>query len=135
MFVTSFTFESNSMAPCITLLVVFAAACYDSETWTPTRYVTAVEGKKKIQEYSRVLVENRNIEIYMAAERGFITKPSDTFDGQTKSFEDFQFDMQNTLTYTPMTARGEMERGAVPVMMTILERGGRMALDESKNRT
>jgi len=82
---------------------------------------------------SLVLVENLNVEIYMAAERGFIAKPSDTFDGQTKSFEDFQFDMQNTLTYTAMTARGEMERGAAQVMMTILERGGRMTLDESFN--
>ena len=82
---------------------------------------------------SLVLVEELNVEIYMAAERGSIAKPSDTFDGQTKSFEDFQFDMQNTLTYTAMTARGEMERGAAQVMMTILERGGRMTLDESKN--
>ena len=69
----------------------------------------------------------------MAAERGYIAKPSDTFDGQTKSFEDFQFDMQNTLTYTAMTGRGEMERGAAQVMITILDRGGRMSLEESKN--
>ena len=84
---------------------------------------------------SLVLVENLNVELYMAAERGFIAKakPSDTFDGQTKTFEDFQFHMQNTLTYTAMTARGGMERGAAQVMMTILERGGRMTLDESKN--
>ena len=82
---------------------------------------------------TQVLNVNPNIEIYMAAERGFITKPSDTFGGQTKSFEDFQFDMQNILTYTAMTARGEMERGAAQVMMTILDKGGRMTLDESKN--
>ena len=63
-----------------------------------------------------------NVTIYMAAKRGYIAKPSDTFDGQTKNFEDFQFDMQNTLTYTAMTGRGEMERGAAQVMMTILER-------------
>ena len=69
----------------------------------------------------------------MAAERGFVAKPSDTFDGQRKSFEDLKFDMQNTLTYTAMTARGEMERGAAQLMMTILIKGGRMTLDESKN--
>ena len=69
MFVASLTFESSSMAPCITLLVVFAAVCCDSEAWTPTRYVTAVEGKKKIQEYSRVLVENPNIEIYTEGQK------------------------------------------------------------------
>ena len=55
-----------------------------------------------------VLVENLTVEIYMAAERGFIAKPSGTFEGQTKSCGGFQFDMQNTLTYTAMTARGEM---------------------------
>ncbi len=64
MFVASFTFESTSMTPCITLLVVFAAAFCDSEAWIPTRYVTTVEGKKNIQEYSRALVENQNIAIY-----------------------------------------------------------------------
>ena len=69
----------------------------------------------------------------MAAERGYIAKPSDTFDGTTKSFEDFQFDMQNTLTYTAMTGRGKMERAAAQVMITILDRGGRMTLEESKN--
>ena len=64
----------------------------------------------------------------MAAERGYIAKPSDTFGGTTKSFEDFQFDIQNTLTYTAMTGRGEMERGAAQVMITILDAGGRMTV-------
>ena len=110
-----------------------AAVCGDSIPFDINEDTPAIETEQiqyRLRSDSKV---NLNVEIYMAAERGFIAKPSDTFDGQTKSFEDFQFDMQNTLTYTAMTARGEMERGAAQVMMTILERGGRMTLDESKN--
>ena len=101
-------------------------------THEATRAATTRDKKihRRLRSNSKV---NLNIEIYMAAERGSIAKPSDTFDGQTKNFGDFRFDMQNTLTYTAMTARGKMEHGAAQVMMTILDRRGRMTLDESKN--
>ena len=109
---------------------ILAAVCCDTTSLYEVKQLTRNKSDTVTIQRRLVLVENLNVEIYMAAERGFIAKPSDTFDGQTKSFEDFQFDMQKTLTYTQtytaMTARGEMERGAAQVMMTILERGGRM---------
>ena len=114
-------------------LAILAAVCCGTGSSHVTERSTRENRETNKIHRRQVLIENLNVEIYMVAERGFISKPSDTFDGQTKSFEDFQFDMQNTLTYTAMTARGEMERGAAQVMMTILERGGRMTLDESKN--
>jgi hypothetical protein len=70
----------------------------------------------------------------MAAEHGYIAKPSDTFYGTTKSFEDFQFDMQNTLTYTALTGRGESEQAAAQVMITIWNSGGRMILELGLHR-
>ena len=130
MFVASLTFDSSMSAILARLVFLATVTSTLAIAERPTTRETTTD--RTIQK-TQVLNVNPNIEIYMAAERGFITKPSDTFDGQTKSFEDFQFDMQNTLTYTAMTARGEMERGAAQVMMTILERGGRMTLDESKN--
>ena len=114
-------------------LAILAAVCCDTTSLYEDEQLTRNQSDTVTIHKSLVSVENLNVEICMAAERVFIAKPSDTFDGQTKSFEDFQLDMQNTLTYTAMTARGEMERGAAQVMMTILDRGGRMTLDESKN--
>ncbi len=37
------------------------------------------------------------------------------------------------MTYTAMTGKGDMERAAAQEMITILDRGGRMTLEESKN--
>ena len=103
-------------------LAILEAVCCDTTSLYEDEQLTRNKSDTVTIQRRLVLVENLNVEIYMAAERGFIAKPSDTFDGQTKSFEDFQCDMQNTLTYTAMTARGEMERGAAQVMLTILER-------------
>ena len=132
MFVSSFPkIKHTSMLAIFVRLANLAAVCCGTSSSHVTERLERENTETNKIHRRQVLIENLNVEIYMAAERGFITKPSDTFDGQTKSFEDFQFDMQNTLTDTAMTARGEMERGAAQVMMTILDKGGRMTLGES----
>ena len=77
--------------------ILAAVCCVTTSLYEDEQLTRNKQGTVTIHK-SLVLVENLNVEVYMAAERGFIAKPSDTFDGQTKSFEDFQFDMQNTLT-------------------------------------
>ena len=68
----------------------------------------------------------------MVAERGLV-KFTDIFDGVSKRFEDFQFDITNQLTYQQMAGKSDAERNAATAMLIILDRGGKMSLDESKN--
>ena len=80
----------------VRLAILAAVRCGTSSLHEAERLTRKNRETNKIHR-RQVLNENSNVEIYMVAERGYIAKPSDTFDGQTKSFEDFQFDMQNTL--------------------------------------
>ncbi len=73
-----------------------------------------------------------NLTFYMAAERG-LAKFTDIFDGASKSFEDFQFDITNKLTYTAMAGKSDAGRNAATAMPINLDRGGKMSVDESKN--
>ena len=60
-----------------------------------------------------------NLTFHMAAERG-LAKFTDIFDGASKSFEDFQFDITNQLTYTAMAGKSDAERNAATAMLSNL---------------
>ena len=46
--------------------------------------------------------------------------PDDAYDGQQRSLEDFQFDLENVLTMSQLVGKSAEERNAASVMLDIL---------------
>ena len=88
MFVASFPrLKSISMLANFVRLAILAAVCCDTTSLHEAEQLQRNKSDTDMIQRRLVLVENLNVQIYMAAERGFIAKPSDTFDGQTKDEE------------------------------------------------
>ncbi len=58
----------------------------------------------------------------MVAELVYVKSKEAAFDGTNKTFDYFQFDMANHMTYTDMAGRGEAERQASAAMLTIIRK-------------
>ena len=69
----------------------------------------------------------------MVAERGLV-KFTGIFDGASQSSDDFQFDITKHLTYTAIAGKSEAEINAATAMLIILDRGGKMSVDEAGSR-
>ena len=59
-----------------------------------------------------------------------------SFEGlTTASFEDFQFDVVNQMTYTQMTGKSEPERNAVAHMLSLIKNSEHQSVQEARGTT
>ena len=52
----------------------------------------------------------------------------ESFEGSTKTFEDFQFDVVNQMAYTSMTGKSEPERDAATYMLQLIKNSERQSV-------
>ena len=59
----------------------------------------------------------------------------EAFGGIDKTFEDFQFDLVNQLTYTSMTGKNEQERNAAAHMLSLIKNSEHQSVQEARGTT
>ena len=71
---------------------------------------------------------NEYVKLYMAAEQG----SKEYYDGVSKSWDEFEFDTVNGMTYKSMTGKSEHEREAAAVVLKVLVACKTATLDQAK---